>query len=1129
MINFSNNSFFLHLFVKNHVGLFFPFYTIIMRIQFFLSKIFLLTILISILFPFINFAQKGSPYITNYDLNNQYKFRYFDILQDVNQIMFFAGQKGVLSFDGNNWELISTPGMPLTMYSDTVNDKIYVGCENDVGYIEKNNRGDFIFRSIKKMSLNTGKIIEIYLSENRLIVLSNEYITIFDAKNYQLVKQISSEKEKFSKIINYSDAVFIIKGNNKFYKLKDDSLYSVRIKNKKNIGKILFDFSLSKKRTVIGTTNNQLYFFGGKSVWHFNIQDQKYLDESVLLNAIQISDSKIAVSTLLGGILIIDTKTRKTIKNINYSSGLPDNEIYAIGKDDNNGLWISHALGISRIDFSIPVKFYNTYPGLKGRLLSVINFNNTVYAGTGEGLFFLEELDEHKRARLIESEISVISKDLKTEKQKKAKEDAKKKGIFSGLHKKIKNFISPDNTIQLSERKKNSLIRKRKLLGMQSLSHSYKKIEGIDDRCKHLVAFEDKLLVGGNKGVYIVEYEEDERIAKKIIYNRYVNAVIPDKINPTQFFICSNKGLSLLKYSEDEWKDSVIEMLNKKDVFSVLPNDTSVWVGTNNDVLLINTEQNTIKKYEINNKYADPILVQEFENKLYFLLSSEILFYNEKKDSIIPLISSDLHFIKTQPDVLWIKENKSWKSVIQPKNFSRKNNIYLNLFDGIEYIYIDKKNNTWYIDNKNNLLKISNSENNSFNVEQTVFIKNITNESGDKFPIESLFLDSDENYIRVSLSAPFYIKQNAVEYRYFLEGLMKKWSMWSNEETFSFPFVPHGNYMLHVKAKNIFGNVSKEKKISFSIKEAFWEKDWFLISSGIGFLIFILLIIRLRERKLQKNKKLLEKKIKERTKTIEEQKNQIAKSHQNIKDSITYAKRIQEAIMPSKKTLDKSFSDYFIFFKPRDIVSGDFYWLKQISDYTVYAVADCTGHGVPGALLSMLGISFLSEIVSKARFDTPDEILNRLRKKIKSSLKQTEKGIESKDGMDIALCVIDHDSLQLQFAGAYNPIYIIRKGELTEIKATRNPIGAFLKEKPFESNKFKLEKDDLLYTFSDGYSDQFGQNENQKFNKRNFKKLLLKIYDKPMSEQKEILDDVLKKWKGKTDQTDDIIVMGVRI
>ncbi len=1082
---------------------------------------------LSLFLLYNGYAQKGSPFITNYNIENRYKFRNFAILQDENQIMFFAGQKGILSFDGNKQQLITTPGMPLTMYSDTLYNKIYVGCENDVGYIEKNINGDFIFRTILNISIETGKIIEISSTENRLIVLSDRFISIFDINTYELLKQIPSDSKKLSEILNYSGKIFIVSENNSFYKLKDDSLFSVRIKNKRNIGKILFDFPISEKRMLIGTSNNKLYFFGGKSVWQFKIQDQKYLDESILLNAILLSDSKIAVSTLLGGILIIDTKTRKTIKNINYSSGLPDNEIFAIGKDKYNGLWISHALGISRIDFSIPVTFYNTYPGLEGRLLSVVNFNNTVYVGTGEGLFFLEELDEHKRARLIESEIHTISRNLKTEKELRAKEDAKKKGVFSGLQKKIKNFIAPDNTIQNTENKRNSLIRKRKLLGMQSLSHSYKKIDGIDDRCKHLIPFDDKLLVGGNTGVYVIDLKEKK--AEKILSNHYVNRIIQDENNWNLFYVCSNKGLNLLEYVDDEWQDSIVTALSGKAVYSVSANDTTMWVGTNKDVLLINIEKKTIKQYDINNKYAEPILIQEYEHKPYFLLSSEMLYYNEKSDSIVPIISANISYIKTQNNVLWIKKNKSWKSVLQPKNYNRQNNIFLKLFNDIEYIYIDKKNNTWMIDNKNNLVRISNSENNSYKTEQTVFVKNITNQSGDKYPIQNLFLDSDENYIRVSLSAPFYIKEGGVEYQYFLEGLMKKWSVWTDEENISFPYIPHGSYKLHVKAKNIFGSVSEEKEISFSIKEAVWEKDWFFISSGVAFLILILLIVRLRERKLKKNKRILEEKIKERTKTIEEQKNQIAKSHQNIKDSIVYAKRIQEAIMPSKDILDKSFNDYFVFFKPRDIVSGDFYWIKNIGDYTVYAVADCTGHGVPGALLSMLGISFLSEIVSKARFDTPDEILNRLRKKIKSSLKQTDKGIESKDGMDIALCVIDRDSLQLQFAGAYNPVYIVREGELTEIKATRNPIGAFLKEKPFESNSFKLKKGDILYTFSDGYSDQFGQNEELKFNKRNFKKLLLKIYDKPMHEQKEILDEILTKWRGKTEQTDDIIVMGVRI
>jgi len=358
---------------------------------------------------------------------------------------------------------------------------------------------------------------------------------------------------------------------------------------------------------------------------------------------------------------------------------------------------------------------------------------------------------------------------------------------------------------------------------------------------------------------------------------------------------------------------------------------------------------------------------------------------------------------------------------------------------------------------------------------------------------------------------------------------MKDWSEWGTNAQISFPYIPHGNYTLHVKVKNILGVESEEKSISFSIKEPYWKKKWFLISSGLSFFLCIIIIIRLRERKLQKNKRILEAKIKERTRTIEEQKDQIAISHKNIKDSITYAKRIQKAIMPSKEIIHESFEEYFVYFRPRDIVSGDFYWLKKIGDYTVYAVADCTGHGVPGALLSMLGISFLSEIVTKARFDSPDEILNRLRKKVKQSLKQSNKDDDSKDGMDIALCVIDHESLELQFAGAYNPVYILRKGELSELKATRNPIGYHLKEQKFQNNVFQLQKGDVLYTFSDGYTDQFGEKGNTKFNKTNFKKLIKTIAGKPMKEQKDILETIFLKWKGSNEQTDDIIVMGVRI
>lgn len=1094
----------------------------------YIQKKYLLIFLILIFPNFYSSAQEGSPFITNYELKNQYKFHNWSIIQDDNQIMFFANQKGILSFDGFAWDMISTPTMPLTMYADTSNKRIYIGCVDDIGYLERDTTGCYIYNSIIDNSVKIGKIFKISSTEDKLIVLSEEFVTIFEINNYMLVKQIPNHKKEplLKNIINYSGELFIVTDDNNFYKLINDSLTYIKIKNKKNIGKILFDIPISKTRSLIGTTNNKLYFFGGKSVWQFNIQDQKYLSESILLDAVSLSDSKIAISTLIGGILIIDTKTRKTIKNVNYSSGLPDNEIYAIGKDADNGLWLSHQLGISRIDFSIPVKFYNTYPGFEGRLLSIINLNNTIYVGTSESLFFLEELDEYKRAKLMEQRIYSLSKDVKAKKEYKAKEDAKKKGIFSGLQKKFKrNYVSPETEIKLSEKKRNALIRNRKLLGMQSISHSYRKTEGLDDRCKILIPYKNNLLVGGNNGVYEIIDKE----AMKIIHNQYINNIIPDKNNPNLFYVCTNSGLILLEFVEKEWEITEIKKLNSKAVFSVITNDTSIWVGTNNNVFLLDTVNNKIKTYNIDNKYTEPSIIQEYNNKIFVYLPSKVYYFNQDKDSMILFMSKELSYINTQSNVLWVYNNEKWISLLQPERYDSRNNIYLNLLNNIEYIYIDKKNNTWVIDDRSNLYKINNLHDNYYTREQTVFIKRITNQTGDKYRLENLFLDSDENYIHVTLSAPYYIKQNATEYQYFLEGLMKKWSDWGSDAKILFPYIPYGNYTLHVKAKNILGNISDEKNLSFSIKEPIWEKNWFLISSGITFLIIIILIIRLRERKLQKNQKLLEKKIQERTKTIEEQRNQIAKSHKSIKDSITYAKRIQKAIMPSEKVLDKSLREYFVFFKPRDIVSGDFYWLKQIGEYTVYAVADCTGHGVPGALLSMLGISFLSEIVTKVRFDTPDEILNRLRKKVKRSLKQTDKDVVSKDGMDIALCIINHDSLQLQFAGAYNPVYILRAGELTEIKATRNPIGIHIKEKPFSNNIFQLKKGDILYTFSDGFYDQFGQNNSQKFNKSNFKKLLKVISEKPMAEQKIILEGILKKWMGKTDQTDDIIVMGVRV
>ncbi len=264
------------------------------------------------------------------------------------------------------------------------------------------------------------------------------------------------------------------------------------------------------------------------------------------------------------------------------------------------------------------------------------------------------------------------------------------------------------------------------------------------------------------------------------------------------------------------------------------------------------------------------------------------------------------------------------------------------------------------------------------------------------------------------------------------------------------------------------------------------------------------------------------------------QRDEITKKNKEITDSIQYAKRIQNAILPSRKMFIPLIPDYFIFFKPRDIVSGDFYWLNRNENRIVIAAADCTGHGVPGAFMSMLGISLLNEIVNKIEKPKASQILNLLREKIMSSLHQTGKDGEQKDGMDIAMCVIDTDSKKLSFAGAYNPLYIIRKNNkeynLIEYKGNKMPIGVHIRTKAsFINHEIQLQKDDRIYIFSDGYIDQFGGDQGRKFRIKPFKNLLLSIQKFNMNEQKQILSKTFDDWKKDTKQLDDILLIGMRL
>ncbi len=262
---------------------------------------------------------------------------------------------------------------------------------------------------------------------------------------------------------------------------------------------------------------------------------------------------------------------------------------------------------------------------------------------------------------------------------------------------------------------------------------------------------------------------------------------------------------------------------------------------------------------------------------------------------------------------------------------------------------------------------------------------------------------------------------------------------------------------------------------------------------------------------------------------IETQRDLLSVQKKELSDSIIYAKNIQSAILPTNTNLSRFLNDYFTILMPKDIVSGDFYWLSEKNNKIVLAAADCTGHGVPGAFMSILGISFLNEIVNEKNITQPNTILNILRDNIISSLNQNGKEGEAKDGMDISLITIDKTTNKLEFSGANCPLYIIRNKELIEIKGDKMPIAIHEKMDSFNNHSFDFEKGDCLYIFSDGFVDQFGGEKGKKFKYRPFKQMLIDINHLPMDKQKYIINYTFSQWKGNHEQVDDILLIGVCI
>lgn len=661
----------------------------------------------------------------------------------------------------------------------------------------------------------------------------------------------------------------------------------------------------------------------------------------------------------------------------------------------------------------------------------------------------------------------------------------------------------------------------------------------------------DRLWIGtGRSGVYMMKNGNGKLVRVSIKEGSLENSITCIKGTNADIFIGTKKGLFVFDIQSGNRSEYTLKQgLPNNWINDIYPdNSGKVWVSTKSKVLVYIKESKIFKfPVIIGTGTAFPCaLTGDNESRIWISTAGNGIFITGK-DTVSNLttrqglVSDFCYSIVYDGDYIWAV-HKNGLSRIKTSDFSVKSvpgfddsgNILFNpLAASIEIPGIVRFGTDKGLVTYNPASEVS--------VEVSPILS-ITSLRVNGVPVKPengrLILSSGKYSLRIGFLAVYLKDPHLVTYKYFLEGHDQGWSDITRNRSVLYPEIQDGHYRFLVTASNGDGiPVRAPLELEIIIRKAIWKYWWFYPALTLVCVILVFYYIKYRERRLRVEKKILEEKVKERTHELEYKKNEIEKQRDeiteknlNLMSSIRYAHQIQKALLPSGETLDRVLPDSFIIHKPKDIVSGDFYWVAERDDKVIFTVGDCTGHGVPGAFMSLLGITLLNEIVNVHGITRPDEIVNELRRRVIYCLQQQRKGYIPLDGIDLSLCVLNRKTNMLQFTGAMNDIVLIRNEKIEVIRADRLDVSiTYYNLGYFKFRELECVKGDMLYLFSDGYQDQFGGEFDKKFLRPHFYTILKEIHRHPVLNQKELLEKKLYNWMKNHGQTDDITILGVRL
>lgn len=1041
------------------------------------------------------------------------------ILQDSKDFIWIGTQDGLNRYDGYHIKTFKT-----NQYDKQSLSSNYINClfEDTDGslYIGTNDGGLSVYNpkiqtftnyksglGSKTLSNNSVRHI-VKLNDTELLIATEEGFNIFN----KTTKQFTQINESNNLAITDLKQIF---------KTKSNSIYVA------SFGKGVFEFIPSSKTLVpikfpnniinsgserlnircITEINNVLWFGTDDGIITFDPTSKKFdvlkignTDDNKYNNRI-ISFSKDVNSNFIwigtwGGLVKynIYNGAYHTYQNTEHdATSLADNKISCLFTDKHKNLWVGTQEQGVNIYFPSSTKFsvYNHLNNLTNSFIySVIETKNkTLWVGTAEGLFTKTENDTK-----FNDVTNLISKyDSKT--VLSLLEDNKNR-IWIGTY--------GQGVIVVDPATKNV----KRLLADNNLGGTVTKIIQSKNGSIWVGTYEDGLYHINPETFEIKRYTQNEGLSSDKIYSLY-----EDKSNNTLWIGTEGGGLCVFDFvsSVDKPLVTVYKHIENKNSISsnsvngIYKDEKGIfWIATIEGLNKLDpkTKQITIynEKDGMVNSYIYDVLPDKKGN---LWLPS-----NNGLTKFSPSITSESAF-----------KNYNTKDGIQAREFNQgasflasDGKIYVGGVSGLNYFYPDDIKET----NTSPSASIY-----SFS-RQGKEIKTDTNIIYKKY----IELSYKENYFTLELVTLDFVSPDRNKFMCILEGYDNDWSTPSDLRYISYTELPGGTYTFKVKSTNSDG-VWNETPYEITIKviPPWWRTTWFYITAIILATGLVFGFISYRTNSIKKENKILENKVAERTK-------ELAEKNRDITSSIEYAKRIQEAILPSQDLIFSKLQNAFILYKPKDIVSGDFYWFGEKNNFKIIAAVDCTGHGVPGAFMSMIGHNLLNQIVAEKDFSDPGLILNELHKGVQAALKQGQNQINTNDGMDVALVAVNTDTREIYYAGAFRSLVIVsNEGNLDKIDGNKYPVGGAQLDtnRVFNTHRRQLSKNDCIYLFSDGYADQFGGDRGKKFMVKRFHDILVSIHDFSVNEQQKELEKHFNDWKGDFEQVDDVLVIGIKM